>query len=35
MHVAKIAVIGIVTLAVAAPAFAQETRVDRRQDRQE
>jgi hypothetical protein len=35
MHVAKIAMIGIVTLAVATPAFAQETRVDRRQDRQE
>jgi hypothetical protein len=35
MHVAKIAMIGIVTLAVAVPAFAQETRADRRQDRQE
>ena len=35
MHVAKIAMIGIVTLAVATPAFAQETRVDRRQERQE
>ena len=35
MHVVKMAVIGIVTLAVATPAFAQETRVDRRQDRQE
>jgi hypothetical protein len=35
MHAVKVAVIGIVTLAVAAPAFAQETRVDRRQDRQE
>lgn len=35
MHVVKVAVIGIVALAVAAPAFAQETRVDRRQDRQE
>src|ERR1700752_1086989 len=35
MHATRIAMIGIVTLAVAAPAFAQETRVDRRQDRQE
>ncbi len=35
MHVVKAAVIGIVALAVAAPALAQETRVDRRQDRQE
>jgi hypothetical protein len=35
MHVARIAMIGIVTLAVATPAFAQETRADRRQDRQE
>lgn len=35
MHVARIATIGIVTLALAVPAFAQETRVDRRQDRQE
>ncbi|HSB40504.1 MAG TPA: hypothetical protein VLK28_01640 [Methylomirabilota bacterium] len=35
MHVVKAAVIGIVTLAVAAPALAQETRVDRRQERQE
>ena len=35
MHVAKITVIGIVALAVAAPALAQETRVDRRQERQE
>lgn len=35
MHVVKVAVIGIVALAVAAPAFAQETRVDRRQERQE
>jgi len=35
MHVAKIAIIGIVTLAGAAPALAQETRVDRRQERQE
>jgi len=35
MHVAKVAIIGIVALAVAAPAFAQETRVDRRQERQE
>ena len=35
MHVVKVAVIGIVALAVAAPAIAQETRVDRRQERQE
>jgi uncharacterized membrane protein YebE (DUF533 family) len=35
MHVVKMAVIGIVALAVAAPALAQETRVDRRQERQE
>lgn len=37
MHVVKTAVIGIVALAVAAPAlaFAQETRTDRRQQRQE
>jgi len=35
MHVVKAAVIGIVALAVVAPALAQETRVDRRQDRQE
>jgi hypothetical protein len=35
MHVARIALIGIVTLAVSTPAFAQETRGDRRQDRQE
>jgi len=32
MHVVKVAVIGIVALAVATPAFAQETRVDRRQE---
>lgn len=35
MHVVKVAVIGIVALAVAPPALAQETRADRRQDRQE
>ena len=35
MHVARIAVIGIVALGIAAPALAQETRVDRRQERQE
>jgi hypothetical protein len=35
MHVVKVAVIGVVALAVAAPALAQETRVDRRQERQE
>ena len=35
MHLVKVAVIGIVALAVAAPAIAQETRVDRRQERQE
>jgi len=35
MHVMKAAVIGIVALAVAAPAIAQETRADRRQERQE
>jgi hypothetical protein len=33
MHVVKVAVIGIVALAVAAPALAQETRADRRQER--
>jgi hypothetical protein len=35
MHAVKVAVIGIVALAVATPAFAQETRVDHRQERQE
>ena len=38
MHVkpvVKVAVIGIVALAVATPAIAQETRADRRQDHQE
>jgi len=35
MHPVTVAVIGIVALAVAAPALAQETRVDRRQERQE
>jgi hypothetical protein len=35
MHVVKTAVIGLVALAVATPALAQETRADRRQDRQE
>jgi len=35
MHVVKAAVIGIVALAVATPAVARETRVDRRQDGQE
>ena len=35
MNVLKAAVIGIAALSVAAPVFAQETRVDRRQERQE
>jgi hypothetical protein len=35
MNVLKAAVIGITALAVATPALAQETRVDRRQERQE
>ncbi len=35
MHAVKAAVIGIIALAVAAPALAQETRADRRQERQE
>lgn len=35
MNVLKAAVIGIAALAVAVPVFGQETRVDRRQERQE
>jgi hypothetical protein len=35
MHIVKVAVIGIVALTATGPALAQETRADRRQERQE
>jgi len=35
MNVLRTAIVGIAVLSVAAPVFAQETRVDRRQERQE